>query len=412
MVHNMNILFISTEIPYPPDHGHHISTYNSLKGLAKNHNIFFVGFATTKKELKYKRAIKPLCVSADIFMIASGWRFWLSLFFNVFSPRPFIGQRYYKSAARKTIRNLLREDKIDFVHFDLLHVAPYYKVVRALPKVLGNRNVESLRFLRRLQTERNIIKVVYFYLQYFKLRRFEKKMPAKFDCCVLVSDVDKRFHARLTGNDNFVVIPNGVEIDYFTPNGIPHKSNTLVWVGSMKDPYNADAVDYFLENILPRIKTEIPDVEVNFVGASPTKLLKRKASENEHLKISGFVDDVRPHMEQATVFIAPIRCGSGTKIKILNALSMSMPVVTTPVGAEGIAVVDDENIIIAKDDEDFANKTIMLLRNPEFAKNIGKNGRQLVEELYDWQAIHKQRHQLYAKIVHQRNAKLVKSSEN
>ena len=91
---------------------------------------------------------------------------------------------------------------------------------------------------------------------------------------------------------------------------------------------------------------------------------------------------------------------------------MSMPVVTTPVGAEGIAVVDDENIIIAKDDEDFANKTIMLLRNPEFAKNIGKNGRQLVEELYDWQAIHKQRHQLYAKIVHQRNAKLVESSEN
>lgn len=398
----MNILFISTENPYPPDHGHHIRTYNVLKGLAAQNTIYFVGFAKSEEELKYKPEIEKFCASADIFHIDSGWRFWLLLLFNVFSRRPFITHRYMKEEARKRIAEIMSKKKIDLVHIDLLHVSPYCEPIAKVPKILVNHNVESVRFLRRLKTEPNPLKKFYFYYQYLKLRHYEKHVSGKFDWCVVVSETDKKMLAELSGDRNFVVVPNGVDVDYFHPNGALVRANSLIWVGSMQSPYNADAVDYFLRDIWPHIKAEIPDVIIHFVGASPTKLLQKTASEDKNIRVLGYVEDVRPFMAEAAVFVAPIRSGSGTKIKVLNAMAMKMPVITTAVGAEGINAVNHKDILIADDHHDFAFKTIQMLRNPDRAKELGENGRKVIETHYDWNAIHKKTHKLYKLIVNQK----------
>ena len=397
----MNILFIATENPFPPDHGHHIKTYNDLKGLAKNNTVYFVGFAKNQDELQFQQSLESLCEGVDIFRLASGsgWRLYLDLFLNLFSFLPFVVQRYYLSDARKRIKTLLRTVQIDLVHIDLLHVSRYQEDVGAIPKVLVNHNVESVRLLRRIKTERNLLAKLYFYLQYDKLKRYEKRICSKFNTCVAVSDVDKAYFASLTRDADFVTIPNGVDITFFKRNGVLPKPNTLVWVGSMSGAYNADAVDYFLDCILPLIASEIPRVKVTFVGSSPTRRLMQKSAHNKNLFVAGYVDDVRPYMEEAAVFIAPIRSGSGTKIKILNALAMEMPVVTTPVGAEGIEVVDEESILIATDEHDFADKTIRLLKNPEHARKLGKAGRQVVKKCYDWNKIHKKTAALHAQLV-------------
>ncbi|MFQ5706813.1 MAG: glycosyltransferase family 4 protein [bacterium] len=395
----MNILFVSTENPYPPDHGHHIRTYNVLKGLAENNTIYFVGFAKNKAELKHKAAIEPLCASVDLFLIASGWRFYLSLFFNMFSSRPFITARYYKREAREKIREILSKREIDLAHVDLLHVSRFHRDLRSVPKVLVNHNVESLRFFRRLKTESSILKKLYFYLQYYKLRRYESQITRQFDCCVVVSDTDQQVIAGLSGSHNFAVLPNGVDVEYFKANGTIPEPHSLIWVGSMLSPYNADAVDYFLRDILPEIKKEIADLKVGFVGAAPTKLLRDKAARDPNLRIHGYVEDVRPYMEQASVFIAPMRSGSGTKIKVLNALAMRMPVVTTPVGAEGIEAVAGESILIAEDALDFANKTITLLRDASLAEKLASNGRKVVEKFYDWKVIHAKTEELYSNLT-------------
>ncbi|RMD65036.1 glycosyltransferase, partial [Candidatus Parcubacteria bacterium] len=177
-----------------------------------------------------------------------------------------------------------------------------------------------------------------------------------------------------------------------------------VWVGSMASPYNADAVDYFLRDILPRIRRGNPKVQVTFVGGEPTRLLREQAVKNKNIKIAGYVDDVRPYMREAAVFIAPMRSGSGTNIKILNALSMGMPVVTTPIGAEGLEVKDGKNIMVAQTAEEFAKRTLLLLDEPILARRLGMAGRRVVTERYDWQHLHRETERLYTQLVEVKRA--------
>lgn len=397
----MNILFISSEIPYPPDHGHHIRTYHTLKGLAADNSIYFVGFAKQTKELLHQSAIAPFCKSVDVFLLfaGSGWRLLAGLFLNLFSSLPFVVQRYCRPGARERIREILRTVPIDLVHVDLLHVSGYLEELGTVPKVMVNHNVESLRFRRRLSAERNPAAKVYFYVQYLKLRRYERQVCPKFDLCVAVSEVDKNVLTRLCGRGNFVTVPNGVDTDYFRPSGADKKANTLMWVGSMASPYNADAVDYFLRDIWPLIRSRNPQVTVDFVGAAPTKLLQKTAQADDRVQIRGYVEDVRPFMDAAEVFIAPMRIGSGTNIKILNALAMALPVVTTPVGAEGILSGDNESMLVAEDAQAFADKTIELLENRALSGQLARKGREVIETLYDWKVIQRENLRIYNALV-------------
>ncbi len=394
----MNILFLSTENPYPPDHGHHIRTYNILTRLARNNNIFFIGFAQHEDELKYNKNLEEFCETVDVFLLSqrrSKWRLCCSLFFNLFSTIPYSAKRYLHNGAKQKIREIIEKHNIDLVHCDMLHLGVYYNEIRAIPKVITNHNVESLRAYRWLKVEKNIVLKAYLCLQYIKLYQLEKKLCPKFDKCAVVSNYDKEVLLKMCGKDNFITIPNGVDSEYFKPNNGAIITKSLIWTGAMSGPYNRDAVDYFLDEIFPLIKLKIPEVKVSFVGKSPSVNLVEKAKCDPNIILEGYVEDVRPFVDKAAVFIAPIRSGSGTKIKILNALSQAKPVVTTSVGAEGIDVEENENIMIADDPQKFAEKTIYLLENPDCAKKMGQQGRKLIEQKYDWDIIEQQMNKAY-----------------
>lgn len=386
----MNILFLSPESPYPPDHGHHLRSYNLLKLLSNNNKIFFLGFVKNKRELEYKHELKKFCATVDLLLIPVGkwrWRLFLSLFLNLFSPLPFTVQKYVRTEASQRIRQILKENRIDLVHVDLLHMGTYYKDIRQIPKILDNHNVESLRMLRWAKIEKNAFMKLYLYLQYFKLYHFEKNICSKFDKCTVVSDFDKEELMKMSPKASFVTIPNGVDIEYFKPQNGESEAHSLVWTGGLRDVNNRNAVHYFLHEILPLIQTKIPDVKVSIVGGAPTPELLKQAQENPNIKAVGYVEDVRPYMQRAMVFIAPLKSGSGTKLKVLNALSLGNAVVTTSIGAEGIKVINNENIIIADDPQEFADKTVYLLENPEIARKMGEKARRVVEKYYDWEII-------------------------
>lgn len=408
---SMNILFLSTENPYPPDHGHHIRTYNILRRLARNNDIFFIGFAKQKEELKYNKNLQEFCKTVDVFLLPQGmfkWRLYRSLFLNFFSRIPYSAKRFLHNEAKEKIRFIIEKYNIDLVHCDMLHLGVYYNEIRSLPKVITNHNVESLRAYRWFKVEKNPLFKFYLYLQYIKLYYLEKKICPKFDKCAVVSNYDKEVLLRMCGKDNFIIIPNGVDSEYFEPNNGKIVAKSLIWTGGMNGPYNRDAVDYFLEEIFPLIQLKIPEVQVYFVGKSPTANLVEKARRDPNIKIEGYVEDVRPFVDKAAVFFAPIRSGSGTKIKILNALSQAKPVVTTSVGAEGIDITENENIMIADDPHQFAEKTVYLLENPDFAKKMGQKGRKLIEEKYDWNIIEKQMNEVYEGLRQGENLKVSK----
>jgi len=386
----MNILFLSTENPYPPDHGHHIRTYNILKHLSKGNNVYFIGFAKNSDELKYKKHLEQFCKGVDIFMISSGknkFYFMLSLFLNLFSLKPFAVTRYFKKEAQSRIAQILKEEKIDLVHFDMLHLAMYFDTIGSTPKILVNHNVESLRLKRLIKVQKNLLIKLYLYIQYLKLARYEKKACPKFEKCVVVSDADKEILKGMCLTNNFEIVPNGVDIEYFKPATGTIEPNTIVWTGGMAGLYNKDAVNFFLDDILPIIKAKIPKVKVTFVGTSPTSKLIKAAKESSHVKIAGYVDDVRPYLAVSAVFIAPLRSGSGTKIKVLNALAFEKAVVTTSIGAEGINVEHKKNIFISDKAKEFAEQTIYFLENPQVAKKIAENGRKFIEDNYAWEII-------------------------
>ncbi|MFX0134656.1 MAG: glycosyltransferase [Candidatus Hodarchaeota archaeon] len=399
----MNILFLSQENPYPPDGGHYIRTYNILKMLAEKHNIFFIAIANDDNRMKHKQRLENLCESVDIFVVPQGkskWRYLVSLILNLFSTLPFTAQKNYIHDVSVKIKQLLANNKIDLVHVDILPLAIYHKNFDSLPKILVNHNVESLRLYRWIKVEKNTFIKLFLYYQYLKLGHFEKQMCPKFERCMVVSEPDQKILEEMCKTKNFVVLPNGVDVQYFSPlNNTKIITNSLVWVGGMRYAYSADAVDYFLDEILPLIKLEIPDIKVSFIGSSPTSKLVKSAKENPNIKVLGYVDDVRMYIQQAAVFIAPLRSGSGTKIKVLNAMALEKAVVTTSIGAEGIKVKLDEDIMIADTPQEFAEKTIYLLRHPEEAKIMGIKGRKVIEKHYSWESIGMKMYQVYEEVA-------------
>ena len=394
----MNILFLSTENPYPPDGGHHLRTFNVLKILASRHKVYFVGFAQDKSEFKYIPEIKKFCETVDIYKVSeTGYNrvFFLLACKNVFSKQPLIAQRYFIPEARRRIKQLLVEGSIDLVHMDMLALGLYRGILGDTPVILTNHNVESLRIYRWMQIEKNLAIKCFLFYQYQKLRAFEQRICPEFDRCIVVSEYDRNYLKNLCGVDNFVVIPNGVDVRYFKPESGEVRRDHLVWAGGMSGPYNSDAVDFFIEKIWSLLKDKVPGATIDFVGGGPTQKLRNKALEDKSVHVLGFVPDIRPIVQRASVFVAPIRIGSGTKIKILNAMAQAKPVVATTTAAEGIDVTPDENILIADDPEEFAKKILYLFRNEEMRRRIGEKARELMERKYSWDVISENIHKTY-----------------
>jgi glycosyltransferase involved in cell wall biosynthesis len=386
----MKILFLSTENPYPPDGGHHLRTFNVLKILARRHQIYFVGFAQDKREFKYVPEIKRFCETVDIYEVSkTGYNksFMLLACKNLFSKYPLIARRYFIQEARERIEQLLDQYSINLVHMDMLALGLYREVLKDPPVILTNHNVESLRIYRWMQIEKNLFLKSFLFYQYLKLRAFEQGICPEFDRCVVVSEYDKNYLKGLCGHDNFVVIPNGVDTGYFKPEPAEVKKDRLVWVGGMTGPYNSDAVDFFIQKIWSLVKGKVPGATVDFAGGGPTQTLRDKASEDKSVQVLGFVPDIRPIVQRASVFIAPIRIGSGTKIKVLNAMAQGKPVVATTTAAEGIAVTPGENILIADDPKEFAEKIVYLLSHERLAREMGTRARELMERKYSWDVI-------------------------
>jgi glycosyltransferase involved in cell wall biosynthesis len=388
----MNILFLSTRSPYPLISGHSLRTYHILKGAAREHDVTLVTFAQhPEHELKpenldhlrsFCKAVHPFHIPADM----SRATLFLSLLRNLFSGLPFVARKYDAPEMRKKIREILAHERIDLVHVDLLPLAVYLDEFPNLPRILVNHNVESVRLRRWFETERNPLKKLFLGYQWLKLRAFERDAMNRFNCCVTVSETDRELLRGMGVAKPMVVVPNGTDTSSFKPSGKPVTPNTVLWFGHMDVHTNRDAVLYFWNDIYPVLRERRPDVSVSFVGTSPPGQIAEAARCNPLLKATGFVDDIRPYVDEAAVVIVPIRIGSGTRLKILDAMAMGKVIVSTSVGCEGLAVTDGENIAIADTPLEFVDRIETLLGDEQARRSMAENARKLAET-YDWSII-------------------------
>lgn len=322
-----------------------------------------------------------------------------------FLSKPFHAVNYYSRKFEKVLQRLVDLKKFDIVQIGFLHMAQYIRSIpKEIPVLLDTHNAEHLIMHRYFEAEKNLLKKFYLLCQREKLKRYEKKMCRRFDRCLTVSEKDKEELAFVCDERAFFsVIPNGVDVEYYTPRFSQDGYYTdLICHGTMSGYMNVDGIIYFYENILPYIRKKIPDVKLTIAGANPDKKLLNLANIDKNVVVTGAVDDIHPYVAGSKVVIVPLRIGGGTRLKIPEAMAQGKPVVSTSVGCEGLEVTPDKDIVVADDPREFADRTIELLKDEFLRRKIGLNGRELAETKYDWKIIVEELYSVYQEVVKMR----------
>lgn len=396
MVHNLNILFLSTRAPVPANTGHFQRTFNTIKQVSKFANIYFLGFYDKNVNKKFTNQIdselSKYCTEVYVSFITEEHNKLLKLLSAgvwLLKPKPLFAYKYYKKNIKEKIREIYERNKIDLVHLDMLPLYEYVNNINKTPFVLTNHNVESLRLMRRASNENNKIMRHLLKVQANKLFDYEKMVMKSTSHCIVVSEDDKKYLKEFNPSCNFYVIPNGVDTKYYRPErNESDQRSEILWIGNMADPYNRQGIQYFVKEIFDSVVQQIPDILWTVVGKEPPdELISLQKQYPNNIQIIGYVDDVREYYNKANVLVVPLLSGSGTKLKVIEGLGMGMPIVTTSIGAEGIDVQPGRDIEIANSSYDFAKSVINLLQNKTKRDEIKINARRIATEKYDWNII-------------------------
>jgi glycosyltransferase involved in cell wall biosynthesis len=298
-----------------------------------------------------------------------------------------------------TIDRCLRERTYDIIQVEFSQMA-YYRFPSHANCVLDQHNVEYEILYRTYRAATDWGRRLYSFVEWKKFKRDEINNCRKFPVCLTTSERDKQVLAADLPLTDFKVIPNGVDCTYFSSNG--HETEpqqpALIFTGTINYHPNTDGLKYFLEDVFPLIRQQVPDVKFYIVGRQPPPEIQRY-DQSPNIIVTGGVDDTRPYFEKATVVVVPLRIGGGTRLKLLEAMAMGKPVVSTSIGAEGTAVTPGQNIMLADEPGSFAQATVALLKKAALRKHLAVEGRKLVEEKYDWRAITQKLEQTYESLL-------------
>lgn len=400
----VKILFVTTKSPYPLFEGRALRTYNLMKEVARSHEVHLASFVQDQQDLdgiEHMRSLCPVVEYEKLYFGAKLPLFARDALIEAFSSLPLPIVKYCTSTMRARIRRLMAEHQYDLVHLDMLHLGEYVAEIGQVPVVLGEHNVESVILKRRAENEGHALKKWYFNYQYKKLERYEAQCCRRVSLVTAVSEHDAEQLCQLSQRQDVEVVPNGVDTSYFDLPPSPPSGPSLVFVGGFTWFPNLDAIQYFCASILPLIRAQIPDATVTVVGKQPDTAVVRAIAETPGMTLTGLVEDIRPYVARSAAYIVPLRIGGGTRLKILDALSMSKAIVSTSIGCEGLAVESGLNILIGDTPQEFADKVVWALRHPDLTAVVGARGRELAVNRYDWRAIGAQMTSLYERVVEQ-----------
>lgn len=389
---NFRVLVIDEWLPLPLNIGKKIRTMNLLKQLAKRYSIDIICFADNQKEKDYIYELKKLGINVipiqDKRPKRNSLMFFLSLFFNQFSSFPFSVSYNYDQDFQCKLAEIIKKYRYDLLHFEWTQVASYLRKLQTnLPVVISAHNIESMIWERYSRNARNIVAKLFYFLQMKKMYKFEKWAYNKADFVTAVSEADAKIIKEEYGQKKVLLVSNGVDIHYFKNNNSNIRNNEILFFGAMDYKPNIDAVIFFLENVMPLLVNKLTNVRFLVVGRNPAKRLKNIEKNHSYVEVVGTVDDMRPFYKKDSIFVVPLKSGGGTRLKILEAMAMEMPIVSTRIGAESLHYENGVNIMIADTPEQFCNKIYELYEKPQLKEKLGRAARDLVENQYCWEKI-------------------------
>lgn len=395
----MKILFLSPTVPYPLTDGGRIRVYNLLKQIAEKNDVSLLALETQPSDSDSIGHLQELGIKAHLVPNSTSLpRVSLSTLLGAFWNRqPITVARYNVAAYRQKLRALLSEETYDIVHYEMFHTAQFHTETN-LPGVLSLQNVDSAIWSRLQSETKNLFYKCVYWTQQLAFQRYERVLSPKFDAVTCTSEIDASVFQRYCEDCAVEIVPNGVDVTHYTPNTESEASAHLIYIGSMDWFPNEDAVSFFTEEVLPFVQTNVPEVRFTIVGGNPSARVQ-KLAEREGVVVTGRVPEIKPYFAEATVFVVPLRIGSGTRLKILEALAMGKAVVSTTIGAEGLALRDGEEIFIADEPKRFADAVLRLLTDTALRQKMGLSGRARVEQDYDWCNIGKKLLSVYESVI-------------
>jgi glycosyltransferase involved in cell wall biosynthesis len=383
----MRILYLTTWYPYPADNGSKIRVYHLLRALGTRHRVTLLSFAFGTSEPGQQNDLHRFCTEVQAIpvnpferkQILPGMQF-LSLQPVVTRPVP---------AMSRAVQDTLARTSFDVAIASTEVTATYaLRTPDATTKVLEEHNSLTRWMWERYREQKSALQRLRCWVSWQKTRHYEARLFRKFDLCVMVSEPDRRASMQMLPGYRgpMEVVPNGVDCQRNAPGLAPPMPNSLVFNGSLTYYANYEAMRYFLTDVFPLIRQKVPGVSLTITGSTSGVNLAGLPLDG-NVNLSGYVDDVRPLVAGAWVCVVPIRQGSGTRLKILEAMALGTPVVATAKGAEGLDVTDGEHILLADEPEAFAERTLQLLGDAALRRRLAANARRLVEERYDWEQI-------------------------
>ena len=398
----MRILWVKMGGLWPATTGGRVRSLNTISELARSHQVTVItthGQGDDPDGLKQQLAHCERVISVPYAVPKRGSAaFAASVAGSWFSHYPVDLWKWRVRDVRREVRAALAKSDVDLVVADFLFAAVNVGMPGDVPVLLFEHNVEYLIWQRLAHLESNPWKRALFEMEWRKVRACEADACRRADLTIAVSDDDKERLAELGAGIRAASIPTGVDTEYFKPCGAAEVPARLVFSGSMDWHPNDDAVCYFVDTILPRIRAEAPAASFTIVGRNPGARVRELAAQPGVI-VTGTIDDVRPSIGEASVYVVPLRAGSGTRIKIFEALAMGKAVVSTTVGAEGLTLESGRHFLAADTPHDFATAVIRLLRDPARRQALGDEGRALVEANYSWAMVARQFEEHCEKVI-------------
>jgi glycosyltransferase involved in cell wall biosynthesis len=384
----MKILWIKAGGIVPLDSGGKIRSYHILRQLSQRHDVTFFTFYAGASEGLHSdvRDVlkKVICVPLKLpsSRTIRGVAHYIA---HCFSPLPYSMAKYCCSEVSRALSDVIISNRYDLWVCDFVYPAPIIPWDVQVPKVLFAHNVEAQVWERYHRITPNPLWRWVSWREYQAMAKAERRYISKADHLLTVSELDRKFFSRYFDPSRITVIPTGVDTDYFRPLPGDERPNHLVFTGSLDWLPNDDGASYLLKNVLPRIRSEIPEATLCIAGRNPSSDL-RALGRRYGVEVIGWVEDIRSCVREAAVYVVPLRVGGGTRLKIFEAMAMGKPIVSTTIGAEGLPVTDGENIILQDDSSEFAAAVVRLLRDPVARGRIGRAARKTVEESFTWKA--------------------------
>lgn len=387
----MRILMISPGCPFPPNNGGRIRTWGILRCLAAaGHEVSFVAFASPDEVDYASRELPQVCRNVDLIpLVLPSLTGSVNLGARIralFGGLPYGVARFRKTGLRRRIERHLGQKRVDALWFETTYPMTSVPADSYVPVIVNNHNIEYLILNRYITRERNPMKRGYAQIESSRLKRWEEQAWLRSDLLLACSEQDRTVVAKRCPGHLTAVVPNAIDVEAYGPTPDPC-TPTVVYAGGMDWHPNRDAVQFFVFQVMPELRRLVPNIRFVIAGRGPSAAFRRKFSEMPDVVFTGTVPDIRPELARGAVCVVPLRIGSGTRIKILEAAAMAKPIVSTRVGAEGLDFVDGNEILLADRPAEMARAVAALLADTAARRSLGMQALRKVRSCYSLDAL-------------------------